>query len=53
MTVPWPLVRRRIARAWGLPPWAVDNAPLDEINLELKLMELDPLEAYGRSQYRR
>ena len=39
--VPWVYVRRSIAQGWGVPPWAVDEAPVDEVLLELKLRELE------------
>jgi hypothetical protein len=29
-----------IARNWGVPPWIVDLAPSDEVDLELELLEL-------------
>jgi hypothetical protein len=38
---PWAYVRRTIARSWGVPPWEVDEAPLDEVLLELKLMAIE------------
>lgn len=41
LTVPWPYVRRALAQRWGIPPWGVDEAPVDEVMLELRLMELD------------
>jgi hypothetical protein len=39
--VPWAYVRRQIARAWGCRPWEVDEAPLDEVLLELKILEIE------------
>lgn len=41
LDVPWVYVRRLIARAWHVPPWMVDEAPTDEIFLELKLLEIE------------
>ena len=35
--MPWVWVRRRLAERWGVPPWEVDEAPYEEIALELKL----------------
>lgn len=39
--MPWVYVRRQMARSWGVPPWVVDEAPMDEILLELKIAELE------------
>ena len=41
MTVPWLYVRRQLARAWGVPPWVVDEAPIDEIELELDIARIE------------
>ena len=41
MDVPWAYTRRNLARAWGVPPWAVDEAPMDEVMLELRIAELE------------
>jgi hypothetical protein len=41
LTVPWVYARRQIARAWGCPPWAVDEAPIDEVQLELALARIE------------
>lgn len=41
MTVPWVYVRRVLAERWGVPPWQVDEAPHDEVRLELALMSLE------------
>jgi hypothetical protein len=30
-----------IARSWGVPPWVVDDAPADEVLMELRIMELE------------
>jgi hypothetical protein len=38
--MPWVYIRSRIARAWGVPPWDVDAAPVDEIATELHLWEI-------------
>lgn len=34
------MVRRALAERWGVPPWMVDDAPEDEVLLELRLMSL-------------
>ena len=34
------MVRRALASRWGVPPWMVDDAPEDEVLLELRLMSL-------------
>ena len=39
--MPWVYLRRVVARAWNLPPWIVDEAPIDEVQLELKLLEME------------
>lgn len=41
MSVPWPYIRRAIARSWGVPPWVVDDAPVNEVFLELRILELE------------
>lgn len=41
MKVPWVYVRRLVARSWGVPPWVVDDAPIEETLLELKILELE------------
>ena len=38
--MPWIYIRRRIARRWHVPPWVVDEAPADEVETELKIMEI-------------
>jgi hypothetical protein len=48
--VPWAWTRRAIAERWQCKPWEVDEAPVDEVNLELQLMQIEaderpPLEA--------
>lgn len=39
--MPWAWVRRLIAARWAVPPWEVDAAPGDEVQLELRLMEIE------------
>lgn len=39
--MPWVYVRRAVAKSWGVPPWAVDAAPYDEVLMELKILELE------------
>lgn len=38
--MPWLYVRSRIARAWGVPPWDVDEAPWPEVALAAELLHL-------------
>jgi hypothetical protein len=40
MPAPWKIVRAELAQAWGIPPWEVDMAPSDEIDLQLELWRL-------------
>jgi hypothetical protein len=30
-----------LARAWRIPPWQVDDAPADEVLLEIRLSNLE------------
>lgn len=39
--MPPALKRRAVARAWGVPPWAVDEAPADEVELEYALLRVE------------
>jgi hypothetical protein len=41
LLAPWAYIRRVLARTWGCFPWEVDDAPLDEVLLELKLMGME------------
>jgi hypothetical protein len=41
LPLPWVFVRRRLAQAWGIPPWDVDDVAVGEIAVELELMALD------------
>jgi hypothetical protein len=41
LPVPWPYVRRLIARNWGCKPFEVDEAPHGEVELELQLMTIE------------
>ena len=45
--VPWAWTRRVIADRWHCPPWLVDEAPQDEVLLELELMRIDSEERPG------
>lgn len=38
---PWLIVRRRLAQRWNIPPWAVDDAPAREIELERRLLGIE------------
>lgn len=33
-------MRARVARAWGVPPWEVDEAPWPEVKLAAELLYL-------------
>jgi hypothetical protein len=48
LDVPWVYVRRAVARQWNVPPWMVDEAPVDEVLMELRILELE-----GEAQRRR
>lgn len=39
--MPWAYVRRAVAKSWNMPPWAVDEAPYDEVLLELEILNLE------------
>jgi hypothetical protein len=39
--VPWVYIRRAIAKSWGVPPWFVDEAPVDEVMTELRILALE------------
>ena len=39
--MPWVYARRVVAKNWGVPPWVVDEAPIDEVLTELKILELE------------
>jgi hypothetical protein len=38
LPVPWLYVRAKIAAAWGVPPWEVDEAPWSEVALAQELL---------------
>lgn len=39
--MPWVYTRRRLARAWGIRPREVDQEPIDEVLLELRLEDIE------------
>lgn len=39
--MPWILTRHALSVRWHVPPWVVDEAPVDEIDTELRLMEIE------------
>lgn len=39
--MPWPYVRAKLAQSWGVPPWIVDAAPLDELATALHILEIE------------
>ncbi|NJN53280.1 MAG: hypothetical protein HC804_00105 [Anaerolineae bacterium] len=41
LTVPWVYIRRRVAEQWHCKPWEVDDAPMDEVMTELRILELE------------
>jgi hypothetical protein len=41
LNVPWVWTRRVIARNWRCKPWEVDFAPADEVQLEIRLHNLE------------
>lgn len=40
MDAPWLLTRRAIAERWHVPPWIVDDAPIDEVLTEIRLADI-------------
>lgn len=40
LPVPWLYLRARVAEAWGVPPWDVDDAPWSEVDLAVELLHL-------------
>lgn len=40
-------MRRIVAERWHVPPYAVDAAPADEVELELRFMQLESEAAEG------
>lgn len=41
LTVPWVYARRAVAQQWHVPPWVVDEAPVDEVLTELEIMNIE------------
>ncbi len=42
MPAPWLLIRRELAREWGVRPWEIDpDEHADEIGLTLELWQLE------------
>lgn len=41
LKVPWVYARRVIASNWHIPPYLVDYAPIDEIELELQIQAIE------------
>lgn len=41
LALPWAFTRRLLARAWGVPPWTVDQVPHQEIDIELRIMAVE------------
>jgi hypothetical protein len=39
--LPWVYVRRDLAKQWGIPPWEVDVAALEEIQIELAIRSIE------------
>lgn len=49
LPVPWVAIRRQLAARWGIPPWAVDEAPWDEVLIELRLSAIEARVARERA----
>jgi hypothetical protein len=49
-TVPWPYIRRQLAKSWGCKPWEVDEAPWFEVETELQIMQIEHEAAAWRKQ---
>jgi len=49
--VPWAYTRRVVARIWGVPPWFVDEAPIDEVLTEIRIhnLEMEARKKRGKS----
>lgn len=45
--MPWAWTRRIVARNWHVAPWVVDEAPTDEVLMEIVMHNLE-LEAEKR-----
>jgi hypothetical protein len=41
LKVPWAYIRRELAKAWGIPPWEVDEADPEEIRIELAIRKIE------------
>jgi hypothetical protein len=41
LDVPWVYARHVLARYWQVPPWEVDAAPWDEVQMTLRIMALE------------
>lgn len=39
--MPWAYLRLLLGREWHLPPWAVDQAPHDEVLATLRILEIE------------
>jgi hypothetical protein len=48
LLAPWAYVRRALAERWHCFPWDVDDAPLDEVLLELKILGIEAKAQQGR-----
>ena len=47
LLAPWAYVRRTLAERWHCRPWEVDDAPLDEVLLELKILGIEARASAG------
>ena len=34
-------MRRAIARSWNVPPWVVDESPVEEVQQELRILAIE------------
>lgn len=42
MPAPWCLIRARVAEAWHVTPWTVDDPDLaDEVGLQLEMWDIE------------
>ena len=39
--MPWVYLRRAVAQSWGVPPYVVDESPIDEVLTELEILAME------------
>lgn len=47
--MPWRWYRRLVAKEWHVPPWVVDEAPWEEVEQALALLDIDGEVAQARA----